>query len=151
MSIDLADAKGAARVSGDTPYPAREMEGERGPQGEADEVLRPIASLIGKSEKAIQKLPVGTWQHTMLQSNLKALYIASALLREEEESKKEYAREDLREAQKAVNLMIGKTQKAKEKFARGTAHHTLAKNRIHALQIAADSVERALLEKESGA
>ena len=40
----------------------------------------PIASLISKSEKAKQKLPPGTWQHTMLEKNLKALYLASSLL-----------------------------------------------------------------------
>jgi hypothetical protein len=48
---------------------------------ELEEVLRPIDSLISKSEKAQQKLAQGTWQHKMLQDNLKALRIASALLK----------------------------------------------------------------------
>ena len=39
-----------------------------------------IASLISKSEKAQQKLTPGTWQHRMLEANLKALYIALHLL-----------------------------------------------------------------------
>ncbi len=47
---------------------------------EIHEARAPMASLIGKSEKALQKLPPGTWQHTMLQNNLKALRIAFALL-----------------------------------------------------------------------
>lgn len=42
--------------------------------------LDPIASLISKSEKSQKKLKQGTWQHTMLENNLKALYIASQLL-----------------------------------------------------------------------
>jgi hypothetical protein len=42
--------------------------------------ITPIASLISKSEKAQKKLTLGTWQHTMLSNNLKALYIASPLL-----------------------------------------------------------------------
>lgn len=42
--------------------------------------LAPIASLISKSEKARAKLVQGTWQHTMLSNNLKALYIVSPLL-----------------------------------------------------------------------
>ena len=42
--------------------------------------LAPIASLISKSEKAQKKLAKGTWQHTMLSNNLKALYIASPFL-----------------------------------------------------------------------
>lgn len=40
----------------------------------------PIASLINKSEKVRQKLAQGTWQHTMLDNNLKALHMASQLL-----------------------------------------------------------------------
>ena len=39
-----------------------------------------IASLISKSEKVQQKLTPGTWQHRMLEANLKALYIALHLL-----------------------------------------------------------------------
>ncbi len=38
--------------------------------------LAPIISLISKSEKARTKLAQGTWQHTMLSNNLKALHIA---------------------------------------------------------------------------
>ena len=49
---------------------------------ELDKALAPLASLISKSEKARSKLPPGTWQHSMLSSNLKALYIASPLLSE---------------------------------------------------------------------
>ncbi len=45
-----------------------------------ERALAPITSLISKSEKALSKVAQGTWQHTMLSSNLKALYIASPLL-----------------------------------------------------------------------
>lgn len=116
-----------------------------------DSALRPIDSLLGKSEKAIQKLSAETWQHSMLQSNIKALRIASALLRGDAGSAKEYPREDLQEALKAVALMLSKSEKARGKFAPGTAHHTLAGNRIHSLQIAADAMERALREGEGAA
>ncbi len=47
---------------------------------ELTKALAPIASLIRKSEKAREKLAQGTWQHTMLGDNLKALSIASPLL-----------------------------------------------------------------------
>src|SRR5919205_504880 len=47
---------------------------------ELQDALRPITSLISKSEKAQQRLAPGTWQHTMLQDNLKALHLASALM-----------------------------------------------------------------------
>ena len=42
--------------------------------------LAPLTSLISKSEKAQAKLAQGTWQHTMLNNNLKALHIALPLL-----------------------------------------------------------------------
>lgn len=47
---------------------------------ELEKALAPITSLISKSEKAQKKLMKGTWQHTMLGNNLKALYIALPLL-----------------------------------------------------------------------
>lgn len=43
--------------------------------------LAPITSLISKSEKAQAKLAQGTWQHTMLDHNLKALHMALPLLK----------------------------------------------------------------------
>lgn len=42
--------------------------------------IAPLASLISKSEKAQEKFKEGSWQHTMLSKNLKALHIASPLL-----------------------------------------------------------------------
>lgn len=44
------------------------------------EAFAPITSLISKSEKSQKKVAQGTWQHTMLSNNLKALYIALPLL-----------------------------------------------------------------------
>jgi hypothetical protein len=62
---------------------SKELDHSRAPQygkEELEKAVAPIASLISKSEKARNKLAPGTWQHTMLGSNLKALYIASPLL-----------------------------------------------------------------------
>lgn len=44
------------------------------------EALKPIDSLISKSEKAQAKLTKGGWQYTMLGNNLKALCIALPLI-----------------------------------------------------------------------
>lgn len=46
-----------------------------------EKALAPITSLISKSEKAQKKLAQGTWQHSMLENNLKALHIALPLLK----------------------------------------------------------------------
>ncbi|MBE2224133.1 MAG: hypothetical protein IAF02_21515 [Anaerolineae bacterium] len=100
---------------------------------ELQEVLRPIDSLISKSEKAQQKLTPGTWQHTMLRDNLKALRIASTLLNKEKYDTHSFTRDDLKEALHAFASMINKTEKAQAKFSLGTSQHTLLQNRLKAL------------------
>ncbi len=47
---------------------------------ELENARAPIASLLSKSEKAQTKLAEGTWQHTMLGGNIRALRIATPLL-----------------------------------------------------------------------
>ncbi len=103
---------------------------------EVQEALRPIASLISKSEKAQQKLAPGTWQHTMLRDNLKALHIASMLINKETDDPNRFTRDDLQEALRALASMISKTDKAQAKFTPGTSQHTLQRNRLKALRIA---------------
>ena len=97
---------------------------------------RPIASLISKSEKALQKLAPGTWQHSMLRDNLKALQIASALMNKQPNDTENVTRNDLQEALRAFASMITKSEKAQAKFAPGTSQHTLQRNRLTALRIA---------------
>ena len=103
---------------------------------ELQEALRPIASLISKSEKAQQKLAPGTWQHTMLRDNLKALHIASALMNKASHDTDSFTRDDLQEALRAFASMISKTDKAQAKFTPGTSQHTLQRNRLQALRLA---------------
>ena len=103
---------------------------------EIQEALRPIASLISKSEKAQQKLAPGTWQHTMLRDNVKALHIASALINKGTGNTNSFKRNDLQEALRAFASMISRTEKASIKFTPGTSQHTLQRNRLKALQIA---------------
>lgn len=48
-----------------------------------EEALRAIESTIGKCEKVQPKLRQGTSQHTLLARRIKALYIASSLIKRE--------------------------------------------------------------------
>ena len=112
---------------------------------ELQAAIRPIESLISKSEKAQQKLALGTWQHTMLRDNLKALHIASALLNKETDKTHSFARDDLKEALRTFASVISKTQKAQAKFSLGTSQHTLLQNRLKALLIS-----QALIKSELG-
>ncbi len=50
---------------------------------ELEEALRAIASTISKCEKVKPKLNQGTPQHTLLERRIKALGIASELIRRE--------------------------------------------------------------------
>ncbi len=50
---------------------------------ELDEALRAIVSTIAKCEKVLPKLKTGTPQHTLLIRRIKALRIASALIKRE--------------------------------------------------------------------
>lgn len=108
---------------------------------ELQAALRPIASLISKSEKAQQKLAPGTWQHQMLGDNLKALHIASALMKEETNDMDSLTRDDLQEALRAFASMISRTAKAQAKFSPGTSQHTLQQNRLKALRIAEELIK----------
>ena len=103
---------------------------------ELQEALRPIVSLISKSEKAQQKLAPGTWQHTMLRDNIKALQIAAALMNKETDNTHTFMRDDLQEALRAFASMISKTEKTQAKFTPGTSQHTLQRNRLKALRLA---------------
>ena len=112
------------------------------------EALRPIASLISKSEKAQQKLASGSWQHTMLRDNLKALHIATALMKTNTRDADSFTRDDLQESLRAVASMIGKAEKAQEHFSPGTSQHTLQQNRLNAMRIAEDLI-KVKLDKRS--
>jgi hypothetical protein len=101
---------------------------------ELREALRPIASLISKSEKAQQKLAPGTWQHSMLRDNLKALRIASALLNQETNDTDHFTHNDLQEALGAFASMITRTGNTRAKFPPGTSQHSLQQNRLKALR-----------------
>lgn len=112
------------------------------------EALRPIASLISKSEKAQQRLAPGTWQHTMLQGKLTALRLASALMNNESTRHAAPTREELQAVLPAFASMISKTEQAQGKFPAGTSQHTLLRNRLHALRLAETLIkDRAAHEK----
>ena len=113
------------------------------------EALRPIASLISKSEKAQLKLAPGTWQHTMLRDNLKALRHAFALMNGDTVDPDSFSRDDLHEALRALASMIGKTEKAGAGFSPGTSQHTLQRNRLNALRVA-EALLKAELDAQAG-
>jgi len=104
--------------------------------GDLEEARRPIASLISKSQKAQRKLAPGTWQHTMLRSNLAALRIALALIDREPSDARPPDRHDLQKAVAALTSMITRAKKAQTGLPPGTSQHTLQRNRLKAFRIA---------------
>lgn len=57
----------------------------------------------------------------------------------------EYTREELSEALRAIQSVIGKCEKMRGKFKEGSSHYSLLKNRLNAMYIA-----KALIEREMG-
>lgn len=109
---------------------------------ETIELCKPLLSLIGKSEKAQQKLAPGTWQHAMLRDNLEALHIGHAMMGGKPTG--DVSHTELTKAQQSLASMIAKAEGAQAKFSPGTSQHTLLKNRIAALQMAAHLIAAAL-------
>ncbi len=55
-----------------------------------------------------------------------------------------YSSEELTAALRAVNSIINKCEKAKEKFPEGNSHHTLLRNRLKAMYISKSLIEDAI-------
>lgn len=111
---------------------------------EMAEVIRPIISLINKSEKAQQKLVPGTWQYTMLRDNVKALRVALVLINGMKGDIDNFSREDYLESLRSIGSMINRSEKAQVKFSPGTSQYSLQQNRIKALNHASDVISNAL-------
>lgn len=109
--------------------------------------LRPITSLISKSAKARQKVAPGTWPHTMLRDNLKALHIASALIDQGTHSMDRFTQDDLRGALTAIDSMRRKTEEAQAIRSLGKSQHALLRNRLKSLRIAKSVVKSQLNER----
>lgn len=99
-------------------------------------ILRPIVSLISKSEKAQRKLAPGSWQYTMLRDNLRALRLALGLMTGVAVGSARVVPDDVRDALRALASMISKTRKAQATFKAGMSQHTLLRNRLKALRAA---------------
>ncbi len=97
---------------------------------------RPLASLLSKSEKALQKLQPGIWQYTMLKENIRALRVATPLLFDAPRQKKRNTLSELQKAAKALTAMIRRSVDAQANFEPGTSPHTMQRNRIKALRLA---------------
>lgn len=104
--------------------------------GQLQQALRPIESLIGKSDKAQRKLAQGTWQHTMLQDNLEALRIAAALMTARASDAPVFSAEDLTKTLATLTSLAVRVEQTEAKSAPGTSQHALQRNRLAALRIA---------------
>ena len=111
--------------------------------------IRPIASLLSKSKKSLQKLIPGTWQHARLLDRIAALHIAILLMDAERNNAGNFTHLELREGLSVIAGLIEECEKVTAKFSRGTSQHTMLLNRCNALSIAQILVGAELL-KETG-
>lgn len=108
--------------------------GSAGPEGH--DATRPITSLISKSEKALLKLPAGSWQHRMLQDNLDALRIALALMKDEGGAAHLPSLDELEKGVHSLAAMEARTEAARATVSPGTSQSTLLQNRLASLAVA---------------
>ncbi|TLM98322.1 MAG: ASCH domain-containing protein [Actinobacteria bacterium] len=100
----------------------------------------PLVSLLSKSEKAQQKVVPGTWQHAMLGANIEALRTALALIDDPADCSDHVTHEELEHAASDLDSMIERVRNTEAKFAPGTSHHSLQRNRLKALMVARAAV-----------
>ena len=62
------------------------------------------------------------------------------------EHRMEYNQEELKEALRAIESLLGKCEKAQGKLAHGTSQWTLLKNRIRALEVSLELIRREIEE-----
>jgi hypothetical protein len=107
---------------------------------ELSEALQVIASTIAKCEKSQLKFKEGTSQHTLLRNRIKALYIANALITNEDIIDK-YTREELMESLRPIASIISKCEKAQAKYEQGTTNYNRFNTMINAMYISKAYVE----------
>ena len=119
------------------------------PLYERQRLLKPIASLLSKSEKAQRKLKPDSWQYAMLRDNIAALHIAQALIDESAAHDATFEQGNLRKARHALDTMIARTETPLGTFAPGSAQHSLLHNRANALRTAKSLVNARLAIEEN--
>ena len=62
------------------------------------------------------------------------------------EHRKKYTKEQLKEALRAIESLLGKCEKAQGKLSQGTSQWTLLANRIQALEVSAELIRREIGE-----
>ena len=105
--------------------------------------LRPIESLLRKCEKAQRKLAPDTWSYRMLQDNIQALRLATALMKRDPGRMKDVSPDEGESARQALASMIRRAEAARSKFAPGASPHTLQQNRLRALRLAKTRIHMA--------
>lgn len=113
------------------------------PSEELPNVLPPLVSLIRKSEKAQPKLTPGTWQHTRLEENLRALHLALALMNGTDDAAA-CSKDELEAALRAFTGMTKQSEKMQAQFAPGTSQHSLQRNRLRSFRAAAERISAEL-------
>ena len=116
------------------------------PKKDTKEAVNTIASMIERSEKAQGKFELGTSQHTLLKNRIRALYVASSLMRNElgeGGAMVDYAKEDFEGALAPINSLISKSEKAQGKLRQGAWQHAMLADNLKALLIALPMLKKA--------
>lgn len=111
-----------------------------------DTSLEVIVSSIRRCEKIQPKFAQKTAQATLLTHRLQALYIAKALL-QQEDIRTAYSNEELKDALPPLSSMFSKCKKAQEKHAEGSNYYRRFQTMITAFALAKDLVSEELASR----
>ncbi len=109
--------------------------------------LVPVESLIRKLEKVLGKLRVGSGAEKRVQEQLNALQYAQEQMAGVGSVGRQITNSERQEMMRVIMAMIRVTQKMKNKFATGTAQHTLLRNRLTGLRAARAALRESALKE----
>ncbi len=99
-----------------------------------------VSSIIDSCESIQPKFEQGSSQHTLLKNRIRALRISQAMM-SDDDSAKNYSKEELVEALGPISSIISKCEKARQKSEAGTANYTRMENIIKAMGVAKTLIE----------
>lgn len=119
---------------------------ENDSQKELDTAIQVISTTIINCEKLQTEFLVGTSQHSLLKNRIKALYIARALI-ENDNKILLYTKQDIEKSLQPILSIIHKTEKAQMKYKEETVQYKRMSPLINAMHIAKAFIERAMKEQ----
>lgn len=115
------------------------------PQSDLSETFKVVSSTIRNCEKILPKFDAGSSQNTLLRNRLQAMYIAKALILEDQS--RQYSKEDLVNGLQPIASIIRKCRAGQEKHAVESPTFVRFQKIIDAMAIAKTLIETEITKR----